>query len=249
MGTPALVRRFFFLSILVLLISACSSAGHRYQYASKYHVRSGETLYSIAWKHGLDYKDVARWNGIPAPYRIYKGQELWLVPRTPPSSSSQSSSQVSKSRPSSKTAQKKPAHSATKPKTSDDPRYISGDIKWVWPLQGKIIRQYDSSSPGKKGIDIAGKRGQPVLAAAGGKVVYSGTGLKGYGKLLIIKHNNNYFSAYAHNNNILVREGNWVKQGQKVAQVGSTDADRAMLHFEIRRNGKPVNPVRYLPKR
>jgi lipoprotein NlpD len=235
-----------------MLISACSSAGHRKNYASQYHVRSGETLYSIAFKHGLDYKDIARWNGIPAPYRIYKGQKLWLVPRNTASTtkkSSSSSNKTSKITKSTKTNKPSTASRTSSRTQGSDSRYIKGNIKWVWPHNGKIIKKYDKSAPGKKGIDIAGKTGQPVSAAASGKVVYSGTGLKGYGKLLIIKHNNNYFSAYAHNNKILVREGNWVKQGQKVAQLGSTDADRPMLHFEIRRNGKPVNPVHYLPRR
>jgi lipoprotein NlpD len=111
------------------------------------------------------------------------------------------------------------------------------------------VNSYSASQPGKKGIDIAGKTGQPVVAAAEGKVVYSGSGLKGYGKLIIIKHNNNYFSAYAHNKKIMVKEGSWVKRGHKIAELGNTDADRPMLHFEIRRNGKPVNPLSYLPRR
>ncbi|MDX1334155.1 MAG: peptidoglycan DD-metalloendopeptidase family protein, partial [Gammaproteobacteria bacterium] len=128
-------------------------------------------------------------------------------------------------------------------------RYPSGKIRWGWPTTGKVINSYSASQPGKKGIDIAGKSGQPVVAAAEGKVVYSGSGLKGYGKLIIIKHNNNYFSAYAHNKKIVVKEGSWVKRGNKIAELGNTGADRTMLHFEIRRNGKPVNPLGYLPRR
>jgi lipoprotein NlpD len=251
-GISSLIRHICIVSVLVLLISACTSAGHRNDHASQYHVRSGETLFSIAWRHGLDYKDVARWNGISPPYKIYKGQKLWLVPRTTASTKKKSSSSSNKSAKTTKSKKTNKASTSSRasPKTqSTDARYIKGKIKWVWPHNGKIIKKYNNSSPGKKGIDIAGKTGQPVSAAASGKVVYSGTGLKGYGKLLIIKHNNNYFSAYAHNNKILVREGSWVKQGQKVAQIGSTDADRPMLHFEIRRNGKPVNPVHYLPGR
>lgn len=257
MGIPALIKQ---VTIIVLLafITGCGSTSHKHYNVSTYKVRKGETLYSIAWKYGLDYKDVARWNGIRHPYRIYQGQELWLSPRSYASTSS--SGNTSTSRKSSSTTSKKPvtnnSSKSSTPSTqkkaaakTDKTRYPTGSIRWSWPTSGKIVNSYSASQPGKKGIDIAGKTGQPVVAAAEGKVVYSGSGLKGYGKLIIIKHNNNYFSAYAHNKKIMVKEGSWVKRGYKIAELGNTDADRPMLHFEIRRNGKPVNPLSYLPRR
>ncbi|WP_300455280.1 peptidoglycan DD-metalloendopeptidase family protein [Accumulibacter sp.] len=121
------------------------------------------------------------------------------------------------------------------------------EIVWAWPASGKLIGTF--SEGGNKGIDIAGKAGDPVLAASGGKVVYSGTGLRGYGKLVIIKHNNNYVTAYAHNQNVLVKEGQSVNKGQKIAEMGNTDADQVKLHFEVRRQVKPVDPLKYLPPR
>lgn len=128
--------------------------------------------------------------------------------------------------------------------TADDSE--DAPIEWGMPTQGKLIGQY-SESANRKGIDIAGKLGQPVLASAAGKVVYSGSGLRGYGKLIIIKHNKTYLSAYAHNDKVLVKEGQSVTRGQKIAEMGNTDADRVELHFEVRRLGKPVDPAKYLP--
>ena len=121
------------------------------------------------------------------------------------------------------------------------------DVGWIWPANGKTIGTF--SEGGNKGVDIAGKAGDAVIAAGDGKVVYSGTGLRGYGKLVIIKHNNTYLSAYAHNQNILVKEGQSVTKGQKIAEMGNTDADQVKLHFEVRRSGKPVDPLKYLPQR
>jgi lipoprotein NlpD len=122
-----------------------------------------------------------------------------------------------------------------------------GKGPWIWPSGGKVVATFSES--GSKGIDIAGKAGDPVIAAGSGKVVYSGTGLRGYGNLVIIKHNDTFLSAYAHNQNILVKEGQSVTQGQRIAEMGSTDADRVKLHFEVRRQGKPVDPLQYLPRR
>ena len=121
------------------------------------------------------------------------------------------------------------------------------EITWTWPASGKLVGTF--SEGGNKGIDINGKAGDAVLAAGGGKVVYSGTGLRGYGKLVIVKHNNTYLTAYAHNQNVLVKEGQSVSKGQKIAEMGNTDADQVKLHFEIRRQGKPVDPLKHLPQR
>jgi lipoprotein NlpD len=119
-------------------------------------------------------------------------------------------------------------------------------VNWSWPVSGKVVAAY-SEAANLKGIGIGGKAGQPVLASAAGKVVYAGSGLRGYGKLVIIKHNKTYLSVYAHNSEILVKEGQTVSKGQKIAEMGNTDADQVKLHFEIRRQGKPVDPLRYLP--
>jgi lipoprotein NlpD len=132
------------------------------------------------------------------------------------------------------------ADAARVPEIDDD------HLGWVWPTSGKVVAGF-SETANLKGIDIAGKAGQPVVASAGGKVVYAGTGLRGYGKLIIVKHNNTYLSAYAHNRDILVKEGQQVSKGQKISEMGDTDADQVKLHFEIRRLGKPVDPVKYLP--
>jgi lipoprotein NlpD len=127
-----------------------------------------------------------------------------------------------------------------------DPALSGDEIVWIWPAKGKIVGTF--SEGGSKGVDIAGKAGDPVIAAGDGKIVYSGTGLRGYGKLVIIKHNNTYLSAYAHNQAILVKEGQTVTRSQKIAEMGSSDADQVKLHFEVRRQGKPVDPLKYLPQ-
>jgi lipoprotein NlpD len=132
------------------------------------------------------------------------------------------------------------------PKLAPEPAEGDEKVDWSWPARGRIVTGF-SEAASLKGIDIAGAAGQPVAASAGGKVVYAGTGLRGYGKLIIVKHNGTYLSAYAHNNEILVKEGQQVTRGQKIAEMGNTDADQVKLHFEIRRHGKPVDPLRYLP--
>ena len=128
-----------------------------------------------------------------------------------------------------------------------EPALAGDELPWIWPAKGQLIGTF--SEGGSKGVDIAGKLGDPVIAAADGKIVYSGTGLRGYGKLVIIKHNTTYLSAYAHNQTILVKEGQSVTRGQKIAEMGNSDADQVKLHFEVRRQGKPVDPLKYLPPR
>ncbi|MFZ3323879.1 MAG: peptidoglycan DD-metalloendopeptidase family protein [Usitatibacter sp.] len=141
-----------------------------------------------------------------------------------------------------------PVVAPTGPSPTPEPEKSAGtdkeDVDWMWPAKGKVLAPFTEAS---KGMDIAGKKGAPVLAAAGGRVVYAGVGLRGYGKLVIIKHNNTWLSAYAHNDNILVKEQQDVKKGQKIAEMGSTDSDQVLLHFEVRRQGKPVDPAKYLP--
>ena len=215
----------------------------------EYHrVSKGETLYSIAWQYGLDVREVAGWNHIRAPYTIYPNQLI----RTKPSSIVIAPTPKPTPYPTAKkyippTSKTKPTNlQKTKTKKSVD---NSEKISWQWPTNGNIITKYSARDTGKKGLDIAGKEGQAIYAAASGDIVYSGSGLRGYGQLIIIKHNETYLSAYAHNKRLHVKENQKVKKGQHIADMGSSEANAPMLHFEVRRNGKPVDPLRYLPKR
>lgn len=201
-----------------------------------YRVQRGDTLYSISFSYGLDYRQVAAWNDIDPPYRIYPGQRLRLRAAAAPSRQARKRSAPTAS----------PSRHAHAAKQDPTPRRRS--LHWQWPTRGQVIHRFSATDNGKKGIDIAGKTGQPVRAAADGEVVYSGEGLLRYGKLIIIKHDQTFFSAYAHNRVLLVAEGQRVKSGQTIAELGSTGTTRPMLHFEVRRNGQPVDPLAYLPR-
>lgn len=211
-------------------------------------VRSGETLFSIAWQYGLDYQTVAAWNRIRPPYTIYPGQKLSLrgpyasAPPPPPPKSPATAPRA---------AVTPPPASARPPAAPAPSRPATGTAvpRWQWPASGSILRRFDANATGKKGISIAGVDGAEVRAAAGGQVVYAGSGLVGYGRLIIVKHNDNYLSAYGHNRNLLVQEGDQVRAGQVIAHMGSSGTNRTQLHFEIREKGKPVDPLRYLPRR
>lgn len=253
-----------------------------------YAVQKGDTLYGIALEHGLDYKEIAEWNGIEPPYTIRIGQQLRMTATTttllkpsavvePKSAdpllktqpkalkqaySEQALAQLEKqsapeasneTAPQEKALVAEKAQSVEKKPVAPDAKENSAPagedddhIDWGWPAGGRIVAGFSDANSGK-GIDISGKIGQPVYASASGKVVYSGNGLRGYGKLIIIKHNKTYLSAYAHNNQILVKEGQNVVKGQKIGEMGSSDTDQVKLHFEIRRFGKPVDPAKYLP--
>jgi lipoprotein NlpD len=276
-----------------------------------YVVKKGDTLYGIGLEYGYDYKEIAQWNNIPPPYRIYVGQTLKLkepkaapapdaasaatsavtvaplksepppAPRpvdepplltepkaikepytelalTAPPATAAAEQAPKAAEPMPKAESSKPTEppkAETTPKTEAPPAEKPASaapndeaVDWGWPAQGKVIAGFGEAN-GSKGMDIAGTLGQPVLAAASGKVVYSGSGLRGYGKLVIIKHNKTYLSAYAHNSQILVKEGQEVTKGQKIAEMGNTDSDRVKLHFEIRRLGKPVDPAKLLPEK
>ncbi|WP_227718178.1 peptidoglycan DD-metalloendopeptidase family protein [Microbulbifer sp. Q7] len=211
-------------------------------------VSRGETLYSIAWRYGKDFKELAYINRIPAPYRIFPGQRLKLTGRVPPAVVQQppaapaKTRQVASARPS---AVKKSAPKvASKPSKKVSNKTV---INWRWPAKGRVLARFQPNNPLRKGVDIAGKKGESVQAAADGTVIYAGSALRGYGKLLIIKHSEEFLSAYAHNDKLLVGEGAKVKAGQRIAELGSSGTDRDMLHFEIRRNGQPVDPLAYLP--
>jgi lipoprotein NlpD len=207
-----------------------------------YHrVSPGETLYSISWRYGVDYREMARWNHIQAPYTIYKGQLLRVAP---PSNKHQTTASV--------TPPHGGAHVVNPPVASANRAQpavsTAAAIKWQWPAQGAVVQTFSRSDLGRKGIDIGGRSGEPVRAAAAGSVVYAGSGLLNYGKLVIIKHDDNYLSAYAYNRSILVKEGENVRGGQHVADMGNKADGNPVLHFEIRYDGKPVNPLKYLPQ-
>ena len=202
---------------------------------AEYQVKRGDTLYSIALEHGLDYRELAEWNRLENPHHILAGQTLSLRSRLP----QPPESPVARPLPVEPVEGHKPS---TTPATADEDE----NVEWIWPAAGRILAGFVENS-GNKGLDLAGQSGETVAASAAGRVVYSGQGLRGYGKLIIIKHNKTYLSAYAHNSQILVREGQVVAKGQKIAEMGSSDTDRVKLHFEIRRFGRPVDPLKYLP--
>lgn len=206
-------------------------------------VLPGDTLYSIAWENGRDFRDLAQWNGIAAPYTIHPGERLRLFPpqrryrvyaRRPPV-------------PATAYAAPRPAARSPAPASVvGATRYPSKVGPWVWPAEGRITARFNPAGM-EDGVEIAGRLGEPVLAAAAGKVVYQGSGLRGYGQLIIIKHNAEYLSAYAHNERILVKEGEIVRPGQEIAEMGDTGTNRVELLFEIRRDGSPVDPKLFFP--
>jgi len=221
-----------------------------------YQVKRGDTLFSIAWRYGLDFPSLAAWNGIRSPYTIYPGQKLRLVKPSATSRSKKkyrksthkqpsasSSVRVRKSRQASSKSTSKRVKSGKKPVAS------AAKLRWKWPTSGRVVQRFKSDDPGRKGIKIGGRSGQKVVAAEGGKVVYAGSGLIGYGRLIIIKHNKNYLSAYGHNRKLLIQEGTRVSRGQLLAEMGQNGSGQSLLHFEIRRNGIPVDPLRLLPRR
>jgi lipoprotein NlpD len=219
------------LAIVAMAISGGCSNPYRKPDSRTYTVRSGDTVYSIAWRHGVDYRDVARLNKLPADYRIYPGQVLRLPP------------------PSGKPQPAPPAARTTAPTGKPPAPSAAEDVTvWVWPTDGEIaaVRYAPTDS---QGLTIKGQAGQLVRAAAAGKVVYTGSGLRGFGNLLIIKHSNVFLSAYGHNQELKVKEGEEVVTGQPVAVMGLGPGQTAMLYFEIRYNGHPVDPRWYLPPR
>ncbi len=218
----------------LVLLGACGEPYRKPDTQKTYTVRGGDTLYSIAWRHGVDYRELARWNRLPSDYRIYPGQVLTLRLRTGTRSA---------------TAQPKPAvktvPGAAKPPAPAPPDDVA---MWAWPTEGAITAVRHAPS-GSQGLAIEGLEGQPIRAAAPGKVVYTGNGLRGFGQLVIIKHTNVFLSAYGHNRALNVKEGDDVSAGQPIAQMGLGPNRRPMVYFEIRYNGKPVDPRLYLPGR
>lgn len=232
--------------------------------SGQYTVQRGDTLFSIAFRYGWDWKALAARNGIPPPYVIRPGQKIRFGGASQPvtqTTVASSNTPVVTTMPTPSapvlvvpqpvTSSQTPAAKPVPPTVANTPvqsveRSPSG---WAWPASGTLIGKFSSNGSLNKGIDIAGELGQPVLAASDGSVVYAGSGLRGYGELVIIKHSDTYVSAYGHNRRLLVQEGQKVKAGQKIAEMGSTGTDRVKLHFEVRRQGKPVDPLQYLPRR
>lgn len=205
-----------------------------------YVVKTHDTLYSIAWEFGLDYRVIAAMNDLSAPYALKSNQKLLLVEpgHTSPSGLGNPPIIV-------KHLSQYPTATTTTAITTIN----TSTLNWIWPTTGKIIKNYSLNNENlNKGIDINGKLGQSVVAASGGEVVYSGSGIPGYGNLIILKHNDHYLTAYADNERNLVKEGSIVKSGQPIAYMGQNSAHQTVLHFEIRYDGKPVNPISYLPK-
>lgn len=223
--------------IILLTLSGCASTQSKapvqpYQKdltkSSYYTVKKGDTLYAIGFRSGHGYKRLAAWNKIPPPYKVYQGQKIRLFAR----------------KKLKKSAKKKKINKKTSSISINNKKVLK--LYWQWPVQGELLRNFYQT--GNKGIDIAGYAGKKIKAAEKGVVVYSGNGLVGYGKLLIIKHNYLYLSAYAHNRRLLVKEGQKVKKGQVIAEMGTGVNAKPSLHFEIRKNGKSVNPINYLSR-
>ncbi len=252
--------------------------------SDQYQVKRGDTLYSISWASNKNFVDIARNNGLNAPYTIYPGQVLNLnlakktttSQKTDLSNKSQTKVVTAAAKPVVKqpvsTVSKQPAQTASVAnKPVDQPKKTAYSettnqqknntvvnkpestlpkkvYKWHWPVKGKLISRFSATEQGNKGIKIAGSRGDRIKAAADGRVVYAGNALRGYGNLVIIKHSDDYLSAYAHADTILVKEKQFVTAGQTVANMGSTGTNQVMLHFEIRYHGQSVDPLKYLPK-
>jgi len=208
-----------------------------------YTVKPGDTLIRIGLDTGQNFRDIVRWNNLENPNLIEVGQVLRIVP---PSSDNPLvvTRPVTSGTVGTSTAAA-PVRPASVPASNPQSASTEDDIAWIWPAQGKLITGFDEVK--NKGYDIDGKAGDAIIASADGRVVYAGAGLRSYGNLIILKHNNTYLTAYAHNQTLLVKEDQTVKKGQKIAEMGNSDADRVKLHFEIRRQGKPVDPAKYLP--
>jgi lipoprotein NlpD len=232
-----------------------------------YAVRPGDTLIRIGLENGQNWKDLVRWNNLENPNIIEVGQVLRVVPpgtdpslagtrpvaaprvearpleapRAPEAAAAVTPASAPASAPAAAAPNPVAIASPAPPRDGDD------NLNWAWPANGTVVTAFDEGR--NKGLAIAGRPGDPVLASADGRVVYAGSGLRGYGNLVILKHNNTYLTAYAHNQTLLVKEDQAVRRGQKIAEMGSTDADRVQLHFEIRRQGKPIDPARLLPPR
>lgn len=245
------------LALFLILLSACTST--LVDYETRTHVvRPGETLYTIAFRYGVDYRALAAWNGIANPDLIFAGQRLSLRPASravagrPASATRRPTAATAP--PSTASARAAPRPSAASQRTGPRPPLggpappaLPPPAVWLWPTEGRVVSRFGASDGIASGIGIGGREGQAVNAAAAGRVVYAGSGLIGYGQLVIIEHNETYLTAYGHNSRLLVSQGETLRQGQKIAEMGLGPGRTPRLHFEIRRNGVPVDPLQYLP--
>ena len=236
------LNKFLYTLIISLAVVSCTTINEfvqKHSSAGWYTVKTSDTLYSIAWRYGLDYQQLARWNQIGGDFIIHPDQRLRLFAPENDTIAADDTVQDKTTKAVRSTAQAKP----------DDPvKAENGPVSWQWPTSGRIMKTFAARILDRKGIDIAGKLGQSIHAVANGKVVYSGNGLVGYGNLIIIKHNDTYLSAYAYNQQRLVKEGVTVKAGTVISKMGRHPDGTTRLHFEIRKNGKPVDPLKYLPR-
>src|SRR5690554_2689350 len=304
MKIPLGAPQVWMLSLVLIFLSACGSrpepapvssvyrgpSYHDYAPASwsedTYTVRTGDTLYSIAFRANMDVREIAQLNSLVEPYRLYPEQVLTL--KAPPSIAKASKPTINTVRNKqieqsviveradpvvsspqtrygeniSKSAEARVESSAQRvattppvqvrppvPRPSPQERVIaSADIRWQWPSKGNIVKRFSTREPMNRGLEFAGSKGDPIVAAAAGKIVYVGTALRGYGRLIIIKHNDDYITAYGHNDSILVQEQQWVEAGQQIATMGSSGRDNVRLRFELRLRGNSVNPENYLPR-
>lgn len=249
-----------------MLLAGCNSPAIYYEdwYNPPVHwghhtVKEGETLYKIAWRYGRDYRELGNANGLTHPYTIQEGQTIRLdlkghipagsrnIAKSAPTNRGSSGATVYVTDPD--TQESVPAQQEPKSsKTVNIPK-VATNIQWAWPHEGKVVRGFSSKGMAIKGIDIKGGLGDPISASANGHVVYSGSGILGYGNMIILGHDSKTFSVYAHNSKLLVSEGDAVEKGQKIAEMGDSGADKVKLYFEIRKNGKSVNPIDHLPSR
>ncbi|MBJ7549355.1 peptidoglycan DD-metalloendopeptidase family protein [Marinomonas ostreistagni] len=263
-----LTQRFSVVAIACFLIVGCASDSFHYSNVANsrnsstapstrsipssgiHRVQSGDTLFSIAFSYGLDYRNVASINGIAAPYIIYPNQKIRLRGSASRTASTASTSKTKPSTSAPKTVTKK-----TTEKVNSSSRPVSTVnipeqkvSSWHWPIVGAVTKSFSNAGVSSKGIDIKGKNSEHVKAAADGVVVYAGNGLIGYGNLVIVKHNDVYLSAYAYNDRILVKEKQSVRAGDSLAIIGGKGSERPLLHFEVRRDGQPIDPLKVLPK-
>ena len=231
----ASLKRYASLACLLVVLNGCGGQPFRWEETS-YIVRQGDTLYDIAFRYGIDYRQLARWNNLQLNQTIYPGQRIRLQPN-----SQNTSVTTAKTTPNTTTTNKK------SPAPKAKPRLVYPSPKWTWPAKGPVVAKFGDANSVGKGVDISGFVGAPIIAAAPGKVMYAGSGLRGYGKLIIIKHNDSYLSAYGHNRTLLAKQGEQVAAGQKIAEMGTGPSNRPLVHFEIRINGKAVDPLKHLP--
>ena len=247
------MRKYLVCALLVLPLAGCASPTAPIPVVNKspardipkaYEVKPGDSIYQIAWAFGVDFLDIAQFSNLKKPYRLKPGEIVYLQKREARATAladEQSRPVIAKKLPAKKPAPPLAAPTDALPSVS----FAASPTRWNWPAEGQLIGEY-SLEQGNKGIQIAGSEGSPIQATAAGEVVYAGQGLRGYGNLVILKHSPEFLSAYAHNQQILVQEGQTVQTGQQIATMGSSGAPSTMLHFELRKNGQPVNPMGYL---